>query len=887
MKILDIHPLKGPNYWSINHKLINLRLDIGEYEDQPTDKIKGFLDRMKQLLPGLYEHHCSEGAPGGFFERVRRGTWMGHVVEHIALEIQVMAGMNCSYGKTRSTNEKGIYSIVFAYSEERAGLYAAQAAIKIAEALAKGTDYDIKSDVNALRKISLEDGLGPSTAAIVNAAIARGIPVIRLDRGSFVQLGYGNAQRKIEASITDQTGTIAVDIACDKERTKATLRGASIPVPDGDVIADKEELMEVIGEFGFPLAIKPHNGNQGKGVSLNLCTVEEVLEAFEKAKSYSNEVIVEKYFEGKDFRLLVVNYQCIAAAERTPAMVTGNGFSTIRELVDIANLNPARGDHHETILTRIKIDKHTEEFLKFQDRTLQDIPRKGEIVYLKRTANLSTGGTSEDITDYVHPEIISMAERVARTIGLDICGIDFICEDISKPLREGKGVVIEVNAAPGLRMHTHPYKGKPRPVGEAIVDMLFHKNNNGRIPIVAITGTNGKTTTARLVAHIAATAGFTVGYTSTTGVYINGETIEEGDCTGPVSSGKVLKDPTVNFAVLECARGGMLRAGLAFDECDVGIVTNVEEDHLDLKDIHSVEEMARVKAVIPELVRKDGLAILNENNEHTYRMKDRLKCNVALFSVNSYSPRIKEHCRNGGIAAVYRDGEIILLKGNTVVLSERVENIPVAFNGTALFMVENIMAAILAAYARFINIKFIIQALRSFRPTFENMPGRMNYMEFKNFSFLLDYAHNVHGLSALGDFIRGHNAIQKVGIISAVGDRRDIDIFNMGKTAAELFDKVIIRIDEDTRGRNENEIIELIHSGIAAAERHVSVEIIKNEFEAIRHALFTAVPDSLIVLLSENIKEAYEYVKTYVPEEKEEQELMFDEQATDEREFNF
>lgn len=887
MKILDIHPLKGPNYWSLNHKLINLRLDIGEYEYKPTNEMNGFLERIKQVLPSLYEHQCSEGVPGGFFERVKRGTWMGHVVEHIALEIQTLAGMNCNFGKTRSTNEKGVYSIVFAYTEERAGIYAAHAAIKIADALAKSIDYDLQADINALKKISLEDGLGPSTTAIVNAAMARGIPIMRLDKGSFVQLGYGNAQRKIEASITDHTGNIAVDIACDKEKTKSILRNASIPVPDGDIITDREELMEVVEDIGFPLAIKPHNGNQGKGVSLNLRNMEEVLEGFIKAKIYSNEVIVERYFEGKDFRLLVVNYQLIAAAERTPAMVTGNGFSNIRELVDMANLNPSRGDHHDNILTRITIDKHTEEFLQFQDRRLEDIPRKGEIIYLKRTANLSTGGTSEDVTEHVHPEIISMAERAARTIGLDICGIDFICEDISKPLRQGKGVVIEVNAAPGLRMHTHPFKGKSRPVGEAIVDMLFHKNNNGRIPIVAITGTNGKTTTARLIAHIAQTAGFTVGYTSTTGVYINGETIEEGDCTGPVSSAKVLRDPTVNFAVLECARGGMLRAGLAFDQCDVGIVTNVAEDHLDLKDIHTVEEMARVKAVIPELVSKDGMAILNENNEYTYRMKDRLKCTVALFSINSYSPRIKEHLKNGGIAAVYRDGEIILYKGNSVVMSERVENIPVAFGGKALFMVENLMAAILAAYAKFINIKFITQALRSFKPTFENMPGRMNYMEFKNFSFLLDYAHNFHGLSALGDFIREHDALQKVGIVSAVGDRRDIDIFNMGKASADLFDKVIIRIDEDTRGRNENEIVELIYSGIAASDRKVSVEIIKNEFEAIRHALFTAEPGSLIVLLSENIKEAYEIVKAHAPKEMEEQELMLDEQAADEREFNF
>jgi len=886
MKILDIHSLMGPNYWSINHKLINLRLDIGKYEELPTNEIEGFYERISTLLPGLYEHQCSEGKPGGFFERIKRGTWMGHVVEHIALEIQQLACMDSNYGKTRSTNEKGVYTLVFSYTEERAGIYAAHAAVRIAQALAEGRDYDLEADIVALKKIVAQDALGPSTSAIVNAAKARGIPVMRLDKGSLVQLGHGNAQHKIEASITDQTGNIAVDIACDKEKTKSTLRNASFPVPEGDIITDRKELFEVIQDMGFPLALKPHNGNQGKGVSLNLNSEAEVVAAFERAKSFSNEIIVEKYFEGMDFRLLVVNYQLVAAAKRTPAMITGDGISNIRELIIQTNLDPRRGDHHETILTKIKLDNHTEDYLKSQGMAIDHVPAKGQEIYLKRTANLSTGGTSEDVTDYVHPEIIAMAERVARTIGLDICGIDFICEDISLPLKEGKGVIIEVNAAPGLRMHTHPFKGKPRQVGEAIVDMLFHKNNNGRIPIVAITGTNGKTSTARLVAYIAETAGFTVGYTSTSGVYINGETIEEGDCTGPVSSAKVLRDPTVNFAVLECARGGMLRAGLGFDQCDVGIVTNVAEDHLDLKDIHTVEEMARVKAVIPELVKQDGMAILNEDNEHTYHMKDKLKCEVALFSIHPDSQRIKDHCKKGGIAAVFRNGEIVLLKGNTVIMSEKVENIPVAFGGKALFMVENIMAAMLAAYAQFININFIVKALRSFKPTFENIPGRMNYMEFQDFSFLLDYAHNFHGLSALGSFIKEHEATQKVGIVSAVGDRRDVDIFNMGKASAEVFDKIIIRIDEDTRGRNENEIIELMQSGIKSTGRNPSVEIITQESEAIRHAIFTAVTGSLIVLLSENIKQSYKLLKD-IPLKEKEEEIMMDEQSADEQQLNY
>lgn len=464
MKILDIHTLKGPNYWSINHKLVNLRLDIGKYEEIPTNEIEGFYDRITQFLPGMHEHHCSEGRPGGFFERVKRGTWLGHVLEHIALEIQTMAGMTVNHGKTRSTHEKGVYSIVFAYEEERAGIYAAHAALRITLALATGTEYDLQEDIDHLKLIASEDRMGPSTSAIVKAAVERGIPFLRLNKGCLVQLGYGNAQRRIEATVTDQTSSIAVDIASDKEWTKSMLRSASIPVPEGDIISEKEELDKIIEDIGFPLAIKPHNCNQGKGVSLNLRTAEEAMEAYLKAKAYSNEVIVEKFFQGSDYRLQVINYRFVAAARRTPAMVIGNGINTIRELISQANLDPSRGNHHECILTKIKIDKHTEDYLRFQDISLEDVPPHGKEVFLKRTANLSTGGTSEDVTDQVHPEVISMAERVARTIGLDICGIDFISEAISKNLKEGKGIVIEVNAAPGFRMHTHPSKGMPRPV---------------------------------------------------------------------------------------------------------------------------------------------------------------------------------------------------------------------------------------------------------------------------------------------------------------------------------------------------------------------------------------------------------------------------------------
>jgi len=863
MKILDIQVLRGPNFWTIHHKVIVVKLDIGKYEELPSDRIDGFYFRLQQLLPGLYEHECSEGRPGGFLERVKSGTWIGHIVEHIALELQNIAGMKCNFGKTRGTGQKGIYNIVISFEVEKAAIYAINAAVTIADALSNGVLYNIEKDIDHLCRIALEEKPGPSTTAIINAAVARGIPYIT-DNGKLVQFGYGRAQKRIDATITDNTSCIAVDLASDKNRTKALLKSSSVPVPDGDFIYDKLDLIRVITEVGYPLVIKPYNRSQGKGVTMKIQTYEEAVAGFEKAKALSEGVLVEKFVEGNDYRLLVINNMLIAAAQRTPAMVIGNDESTIRELIELTNKHPTRGIDHENILTKIRIDKTTEETLDSQHVSLDTVPQKGRKIYLKQTANLSMGGTSEDVTDFLHPEIILLAERVAQIVGLDICGIDIIAEDISKPVSAGKVVVIEVNAAPGFRMHTHPYKGKPRPAGEAVINMLFPGTTDGRIPLVAVTGTNGKTTTARLIAHIAKTAGYRTGYTTTDGIYINGIRIEEGDCTGYYSGQKILRDKTVDFAVLECARGGMLRNGLAFDQCDVGIVTNVADDHLGLNGINTLEEMAEVKSIVPESVKRDGLAILNENDDHSYDMKYKLKCAIALFSVNSKSKRINEHCSKGGIAAIYKDGEILLINGNRLIMKETVKNIPITFGGKAQFMIENVLAAILASYFSNFNVKHIADALYSFHPTYENIPGRMNLIHFKNFSFLLDYAHNLHGIKAIEPFIRQTNALSKIGIITAPGDRRDIDIINMGKACGEIFDKIIIRTDEDTRGRKAMEIIDLIHSGIKISKsKNNSVEIIMNEAEAVRYALMNATTRSLIVLLSENIQNSYKILTEF------------------------
>src|SRR5690349_5745626 len=665
MEILEIKVLKGPNYWSIRRsKLIQMKLDLEEMEQKPTNQIQGFRERLEKLLPSLYEHRCSEGEPGGFFHRVEEGTWMGHVIEHIALEIQTLAGMDTGFGRTRSTGEKeGIYYVIFDYIEEDAGMYAARAAVRIAQALVDGKAYDLDADIQHMREIREDTRLGPSTGCIVDEAARRGIPYIRLNKQSLVQLGYGVNQKRIRATIASTTSNIAVDIAGDKEETKFLLEAAEIPVPRGTVIRTEEGLQEAIQKFGYPLVIKPIDGNHGKGNTTNITNYEQALKAFAAAREYNRSLIVEKFITGYDFRALVINYKFVCAALRTPASVTGDGEHTIQRLIDETNKDPRRGYGHEKVLTQITVDQFTQKMLDDHGYTLETIPGKNELVLLKPTANLSTGGTSTDVTDEVHPANIFMFERIARIIGLDICGIDVMATDLQTPVSENGGAILEVNAAPGFRMHLEPAKGLPRNVAEPVIDMLFPKGSAGRIPIIAITGTNGKTTTTRITAHIAKSAGKKVGYTTSDGVYIQNQMMMKGDCTGPVSSQFVLKDPTVDFAVLECARGGILRSGLAFQNCDVSIVTNVTADHMGLGGIQSLEQMARVKSVVPESTFKSGFAILNADDDLVYQMHEDLECNVAYFSMDENNPRIRSHCALGGYAAVFENGYVSILKG--------------------------------------------------------------------------------------------------------------------------------------------------------------------------------------------------------------------------------
>ncbi len=836
MQIIEINVLRGPNYWSVlRSKLIPLKLDLEEPEQSPTHHIPGFRERLEKMIPSLYEHRCSENKPGGFFLRVEQGTWMGHVIEHIALEIQTLAGMDTGFGRTRSTGEKdGLYYVVFSYMEEDAGIFAAKAAVRIVQALIEDKEYDLAADIQALREIREDTRLGPSTGCIVDEAVKRGIPYIRLNKHSLVQLGYGVHQKRIRATIASTTGNIAVDIACDKEETKSLLEAAEVPVPRGTVVRSEEGLKEAVSRFGYPLVIKPIDGNHGKGNTTNITTWEVAVKALQAAQQYGRSVIVEKFITGFDFRALVINYKFVCAALRTPAAVTGDGVHTIQYLVGETNKDPRRGYGHEKVLTQITIDDFTWKMLNDKGYTLDTVPAKDELVLLKPTANLSTGGTSTDVTDEVHPANIFMFERIARIIGLDICGIDVMAVDLRTPVNENGGAVLEVNAAPGFRMHIEPAMGLPRNVAEPVVDMLFPKGSAGRVPIIAVTGTNGKTTTTRLTAHIAKSAGKKVGYTTSDGVYIQNQLMMKGDCTGPVSSAFVLKDPTVDFAVLECARGGILKAGLAFQNCEVAIVTNVAADHIGLGGINSVEQMARVKAVVPETVFPHGYAVLNADDDLVYKMKDDLSCNVALFSMNENNARIKEHCGEGGLAAVFENGYISILKGNWKIRVMHVKDIPLTFEGKAIHNVANCLPSVLAAYLfRDITIDDIRSALTSFVPSSSQTPGRLNFFNFKNFTVLADFAHNPHGLKLLCEFISKLDYPTRIGIISGTGDRRDEDIRELGAISASYFDEIIIRCDKNLRGRTADEIINLLKEGIEKVNMSVPVMIIPDENEAL------------------------------------------------------
>ena len=869
MKIENIQVLRGPNIWSTNRKkLIQMRLDLQEMEHKPSNSIPGFLERLNKLIPSLHEHRCSPGVPGGFYQRVEAGTWMGHVVEHVALEIQSLAGMDTGFGRTRETKKQGVYNVVFTYIEEKVGVYAAEAAVRIVDAVIKGEDYNLQPDLQKMREIREDTRLGPSTGSIVDEAIARDIPWIRLNNQSLVQLGYGKNQVRFRATMTEKTSSIAVDLASNKDETKRMLQDAAIPVASGITISTVAGVDDAIRKVGFPLVFKPLDGNHGRGISINIRTREDAIAAFEHAAKISRKVIVERFITGYDFRVLVIDNKMVAAALRDPAHVVGDGQLTIQQLIDKENTDPRRGYGHENVLTLISVDRDTLDLLDKKGYTLETVPAKGEKVFVKSTANLSTGGTSVDVTDHVHPQNVFICERISKIIGLDICGIDIMAKNLSEPLNETGGVILEVNAAPGFRMHIAPSEGLPRNVAGHVIDMLYPPGKSARIPIIAVTGTNGKTTTTRLIAHIVKNNGFRVGFTTSDGIYVQNNMMTKGDTTGPVSAEFILRDPTVEFAVLETARGGILRSGLGFGHCDIGVITNIQEDHLGLADIHTLEDLSRVKSVVTNAIKKDGWAVLNADNDYCVKIGRRAESNVAYFSMDENNPVIKAHCKKGGIACICENGFVTIQKGDWKIRVQRTLLIPLTFGGTVPFMVQNVLAATLATFLWGFKTEDIQTSLQTFIPSAAQTPGRMNIFEFKDFRFMIDFAHNPDGFNGIKAFLSHIDSPLKIGIIAGTGDRRDEDIRELGKIAAEMFDYVILRQEKFLRGRTEENILTLLIEGMRSVDQNKPFEIVSKEVEAIKYAMSMAKPGTFIVALSDVIDNAIETVQDYQEQER-------------------
>lgn len=866
MRILKIQTLRGPNYWSIRrHKLIVMRLDLENLAETPSNQIPGFYEGLVEALPSLEGHYCSPGCRGGFLMRVKEGTMMGHIVEHVALELQELAGMHVGFGRTRETATPGIFQVVIEYLNEEAGRYSARAAVRLCQSIVDRGRYpkaELEQDILDLQDLWRESSLGPSTEAIIKEAEKRGIPWTQLSARFLIQLGYGVNQKRIQATMTGNTGILGVELACDKEATKRILAASGAPVPKGTVINffdDLEEAIEYVG--GYPIVIKPSDGNHGRGITIDIRDWDEAEAAYESARLISRSIIVERYYPGRDHRVLVVDGKVVAVAERVPAHVVGDGRSTITQLIEETNQDPNRGEGHDNILTKIELDRSSYQLLERQGLTLKSVPPKGTICYLRATANLSTGGSAIDRTDEIHPENVWLAQRVVKIIGLDVAGLDIVTTDISRPLREVDGVIVEVNAAPGFRMHVAPSQGIPRNVAGAVIDMLFPHEQSSRIPILSITGTNGKTTTTRLLAHIYKQTGKVIGYTTTDGTYIGEYLVESGDNTGPQSAHVILEDPTVEVAVLETARGGILRSGVGFDMANVGVVLNVAADHLGIGDIDTIEQLANLKSVVAEAVFPDGYAVLNADDHRVAAMAQKTKANVAYFTMNPDAELVRQHVQQGGVAAVYENGYLSIVKGDWTHRIERAENIPLTMGGRAGFMIANALAASLAAFVQDVTIEQIRAGLKTFRASVSQTPGRMNLFNLGKYHALVDYAHNPASYEALGSFVRNWTTGERIGVVGGPGDRRDEDFVTLGKLSAEIFDYIIVKEDDDTRGRSRGSAAELITRGITQVNPNCRYQSVLDETTAINQALDMAPDNSLVVILPESVSRAIKLIK--------------------------
>ncbi|ALC91210.1 UDP-N-acetylmuramyl peptide synthase [Bacillus sp. FJAT-18017] len=863
MEIKRVRYLKGPNYFNYKPTMW-IELDLEELEFSPSNSLPRFNDALLKSVPSLQDHTCSLGYEGGFVERLNEGTWMGHILEHLAIELQCLAGIKVRRGKTLTSSKKGVYYVTYDYREPKSGFYAFEAAKEIVERILNGeADVDAKPYIDKIEQLYYENKLGPSTEAIYNAAFEKGIPVERVGSDSLVRIGTGSKQKFVQATITSQTPHIAVENSCDKQVTKELLAGAGLPVPKGETASSIEDIFETGERVGFPLVIKPLNGRQGRGVFTNIRSREELFSILNCLETPESDYIVERYFEGSDFRLLVVDDKLIAASMRIAPFVIGNGKDSISALIEEENKNPLRGDGHEKPMSKIPLNSIVSCYLEKSNLTLDSVPEPGKVIQVVGNANLSTGGLAIDVTDEVHPSIRRMAVSAAKAIGLDVAGIDLICPDITNELDRNTTTIVEVNAAPGIRMHHYPSKGTPRNVGKAIVDYLFKTSKEASIPIISVTGTNGKTTTTRLVKHFLERDGYTVGMTNSDGVYIGSQTIDEGDCSGPISARKILHSHEVDAAVLETARGGILREGLAFRQCDVGIVTNVTEDHLGLDGIEDFGQLVKLKRLIPEVVMEGGYCILNADDPEVVQMAAYTRGNIIYTSVFHTNHHIHQAIENGWtVWYLNEDNWIICVEDGQEIKLLPASDIPVTIQGKAKHNISNLLQAFAAAYSQGVSFEVLKEKALTFIPDPQHSKGRFNTFQLAGRNIIVDYAHNIAGLHAFFDTARHFRTGTTTTVISSPGDRQDHEIREMARIAVRNADRIIIREDADLRGRAPLETANMMHAS-ALKEKGISKKqllIIPDEFQSYYEAWNRSKEGDTLIFLFEKYSVVSEFI---------------------------
>jgi cyanophycin synthetase len=881
MRILDRSVYVGPSLYA-RFPVIRLELDLGGLEAWPTGRLgPRFVDALAAALPGLAEHGCSYREPGGFFRRMREGegTWLGHVLEHVAIELQNIAGEEVTFGKTRSAAAPGVYTVVYEYAQRDEGIAAGELGLRLLASLLPAelrpadsvpADWSWAEARDQFIRFAQRRALGPSTASLVRAAEQRGIPWLRLNDQSLVQLGHGKYQQRLQATVTGRTPHISVELASDKEETNKILASLGLPVPQQELVQSETQAVRAARRIGFPVVTKPYNGNHGRGISIRLTSEEEVAHGYKIAREHSRSVVVESFLEGEDHRLLVVNGELVAATRRTPGHVVGDGEHTVAELIDLVNQDPRRGVGHEKVLTRLELDAQAEKMLGRAGLMAESVPPKGQAVYLRSTANLSTGGTATDVTDVIHPDNREMAERAVRAIGLDVGGVDFLSKNITESYRTIGGGICEVNAAPGFRMHVAPSEGTPRDVAAPVIDMLFPPGAPSRVPITAITGTNGKTTTVRMLAHITKMAGFTPGVTTTDGVYIDGQRTVQGDMTGPVSARMVLADPQIDIAVLETARGGLLRAGMGVNEVNVGAVLNVQPDHLGLKGIDTLEQLAEVKRVVIEVAT--DCAVLNADDALVLKMSGYTEAkHICYVTLNPQHTLVREHIRAGGRACALEAG----VNGQMVTLYDKNGHIPLLWThlipatleGRATHNVQNAMFAAAMAFSLGIKLDAIRQGLRTFDSTFFQAPGRMNLFDEHPFKVLFDYGHNAPAVAAMADLAQRLDVMgRRIVVLAGPGDRRDEDLIAIAGAVAGRFDHYICRRDDSLRDRKPDEVPRIQAAALrAAGVREEAISIIPDEQEAINAALNMGQPGDLVLIFADALVRSWKQITKFKP----------------------